>query len=110
MAEIISDKGLEDLKQAIIIQACNDLFTCERKIRQGKNVANRIGNCKKLKEDCLEFFYGEQFKMYTDYSDVLTGDMMVKQIYEVVEDTDRYPSDYNAFPLKRDYEKNREAK
>ena len=45
--------------------------------------------------------------MYTDYSDVLTGDMMVKQIYEVVEDTDRYPSDYNAFPLKRDEKQGR---
>lgn len=56
MAEIINDKGLEDLKQAIIIQACNDLFTCERKIRAGKNVANRIGNCKKTKRRLSRIF------------------------------------------------------
>jgi hypothetical protein len=109
MAEIINDKGLEDLKQAIIIQACNDLFTCERKIRAGKNTANRIGDCRALKAECLDFFYSEQFKMYADYSEALTGDVMVKKIYEVVDDVDRYPSDYGAFPLKR-YDKSEEDK
>lgn len=90
--------NLDKLTQAIIIQSCNDLFTCKRMIdKRNKNTANRIGDCRKLMQECLDFFNSKYYDTLINGNEDLRGDKVIERIYQMVEDEDRYPGDYNPF-------------
>lgn len=95
--------GLDNLMSAIVIQACNDYFTCKRTIEvRGKNSANRISNCEKELQDCIDFFNSAWYRNLVNNNEMLSGDKVMARLDEMAHDLDNFPKDYKPFKYGED--------
>lgn len=92
----------EELANAIVISACNDYFTCERKIKKGENKAHYIRDCKQTLKECKEFFNSDWYKFLTNSNEDLNGSKVMSRLDELVNNYKNYPSDYKPFKYGKD--------
>lgn len=101
-------EGYDRLKNAIVMQACNDYFICSRALKgltgDGKIHTHwgRIPDTQRLLDETIEFFNGEWCSFLTNYHTGLTGTKIMERLDEMVEDTERWPTMGNVFKYDKD--------
>ena len=89
--------GIPKLTYAIVMQACEDYFTCRRTLLKGKNVWGKISDCETTLRECISFFYSDWYKVLTNNRQELSAEHVITRLEEMVADTKTYPKDYKPF-------------
>lgn len=95
--EPICELGIPKLIYAIVMQACNDYFTCRRTILNGKNSWGKIPDCTAALKECIHFFYSDWYTLLTNNRKELQAKYLIARLEEMVADTKTYPKDYKPF-------------
>lgn len=87
MSVISNMNGYEALRNAVVMQACEDYVTCKRALATGHTAWGKISNCEKELDECIDFFRGGWYKKLVNIADNpdLNGEKIMKQLDIVAE-------------------------
>lgn len=89
----VNIEGIKDLYAAVLAQAFSDYCTCKRALATGHTAWNKISNCQKELDACIDFFHSPRYKFFADGNEeLLNVEKIIKRLDDMVDDVDRYPN------------------
>ena len=96
--------GVDRLRMAIVMQACNDYVVCQRCVqgigtKDGKPQRrwHKISNTQETLDEVIDFFRGSWYKTLIKDREELSGERVMQRLDVIVNDTTRWPVMGNIF-------------
>jgi len=89
---IYDEDALDELANAIILQACNDYFISSRAIKKGSQHWGHLRNVKNVREECLDFFHSSWYADLSRAEEALAPTNLLAKLDRMVDDFDTYPT------------------